>query len=167
MGQGEGPIGALGVMNTLICSSVCIRHSFFPCIRLWCVLSWLWCDTGDQMTGVNTKWGIYYHQTCQYLATILRLSGIQPCQGGLRPGDGITDNQEAVRFDKADIKRTLVWNRGRIEQQLKLLVLNISGHHFWGHWRNSSIEMTSGMHISLPLLIVPYCRRRSRGEYSH
>ncbi|KAL5506410.1 hypothetical protein EMCRGX_G008041 [Ephydatia muelleri] len=37
-------------------------------------------DLRDLMTGLN-KMGTYYHQT-QYLATILRLFGIQLCQGG-------------------------------------------------------------------------------------
>eukprot|EP00731_Ephydatia_muelleri_P032501 Em0024g45a len=38
-------------------------------------------DPRDPMTGLN-KMGTYYHQTCRYLATILRLFGIQLCQGG-------------------------------------------------------------------------------------
>ena len=56
---------------------------------------------GDLTTGLN-KMGTYYHQTCRYLATILRLFGVQLCRGG-----GITDSQEAARFDEADIKRAL------------------------------------------------------------
>eukprot|EP00731_Ephydatia_muelleri_P022006 Em0014g597a len=46
---------------------------------------------GDLTTGLN-KMGTYYHQTCRYLATILRLFGVQLCRGG-----GITDSQEAAR----------------------------------------------------------------------
>ncbi|KAL5491782.1 hypothetical protein EMCRGX_G017140 [Ephydatia muelleri] len=35
----------------------------------------------DLMTGLN-KMNTYYHQTRRYLATILRLFGIQLCQDG-------------------------------------------------------------------------------------
>ena len=53
----------------------------------------------------------------------------------LRPGNGITDSQEAAKFDEAQIKMSPVWNRGGIKKQLKLLVLFFSGQHLLGHWR--------------------------------
>ena len=49
----------------------------------------------------------------------------------LRPGEGITDSQEAARFDEADIKRALFG----IEEASKLLVLYFSGQHLLGRWR--------------------------------
>ena len=52
----------------------------------------------------------------------------------LRPGEGITDSQEAARFDEADIKRAL-FGIGGIKKQLKLLVLSFSGQHLLGRWR--------------------------------
>ena len=65
-------------------------------------------DLRDLMTGLN-KMGTYYHQTCRYLATILRLFAWNSAvsRWRLRPGEGITDSQGAARFDEADIKRAL------------------------------------------------------------
>ena len=88
------------------------------------------------MTGLN-KMGTYYYQTCQYLATILRLSGIQPCQGG--GSDLGMVSLIAKRLHKPCLEQ-------RKHQKQKLLVLYFRRQHLLGHWRlllSISIELVN------------------------
>ena len=49
----------------------------------------------------------------------------------LRHGDGITDSQEAARFDEPQA----LFRIAICKQQLKQLVLYFSGQHLLGRWR--------------------------------